>query len=207
MIAGDMVYKRSVSKLPSDIEWSPSDNPYAIAVSEAGWWRRAVTLAICRLDESTDKRARMLGAQQIDARNLVFALVQLLAAERLEQRALSELGMDAAVGDALAGARDEYLEALPGIQEMRNAITHFDEWGMGEGRGLQKRRVDEGASRREVAGHFWGLGYHPDERVVRLGPFTIDVSRAESAARDLDRAIYTAAHAVDRRHKATPRGD
>ncbi|WP_020143467.1 hypothetical protein [Terracoccus sp. 273MFTsu3.1] len=149
----------------------------------------------------------MLGAQQIEARNLVFALVQLLAAEGLEQRALAELGVATSVGDALASARERYLEALPGIREMRNAITHFDDWAMGEGRGLQKRGVDAGVSRRDAEAHFWGLGYHLDMSVVRLGPYTIEVERAESAAKDLDRAIYAAAQAVDRHHKATPPDD
>jgi hypothetical protein len=196
-----------VSVVPSDVEWSPADDPYSIAVSEAWWWRRAVRLAIVRMNAAPDARADLLGAQQIDARNLVFALVQLLAAERLEQRALTELGMDAVVGQVLARAREKYLEALPGIQDMRNAITHFDEWAMGQGHGHQRREVDAGASRRDVAGHFWGLGYHAGEQVVRLGPFTIDVAGAESAARDLHMAIYAAALAVDRRPKETPPGD
>lgn len=201
-----MVYNRPVSGLPSDVEWSPSDDPYSIAVSEAWWWRSAVRLAILRMNESTDERAGFLGAQQIDARNLVFALVQLLAAERLEQKALTELGMDAVVGQNLARARDQYLEALPGIQDMRNAITHFDEWALGRGHGLQRREVDAGAARRDVARHFWGLGYHAGERVVRLGPFTMDVAGAESAARDLHMAIYAAAQAVDRWRLETPPG-
>jgi hypothetical protein len=193
-----------VSDLPSDVEWSPADDPYSIAVSEAWWWRNAVRLAIRRMNTAPDATADLLGAQQIDARNLIFALVQLLAAEHLEQKALTELGMDGVVGQVLARAREQYLEALPGIQDMRNAITHFDEWAMGQGHGLQRREVDGGASRRDVAGHFWGLGYHAGEQVVRLGPFTIAVDRADSAARDLQMAIYAAAQAVDHRRPETP---
>lgn len=195
-----------MSDLPSDVEWSPADDPYSIAVSEAWWWRSAVRLAILRMNAAPDARADLLGAKQIDARNLVFALVQLLAAERLEQSALTELGMDAIVGQDLGRAREQYLEALPGIQDMRNAITHFDEWAMGQGHGLQRREVEAGASRRDVAGYFWGLGYHAGEQVVKLGPFMIDVASAESAARDLHMAIYAAAQAVDRRRKVTPPG-
>ncbi|MFI0368848.1 hypothetical protein ACH35V_13260 [Actinomadura sp. 1N219] len=30
-------------------DWSPADNPYAIAVSEAQWWLHTVELAISRM--------------------------------------------------------------------------------------------------------------------------------------------------------------
>ena len=134
-----------MSDLPADVEWSPADHPYSIAVSEAWWWRSAVRLAIMRMNAAPAARADLLGAQQIDARNMVFALVQLLAAERLQQRALPELGMDAIVGQVLDRAREQYLEALPGIQDMRNAITQFDEGAKGQGHGLQRREVEAGA--------------------------------------------------------------
>lgn len=37
-------------------DWSPADNPYAIAVSEARWWRDAALLAIPRMRGSDDSR-------------------------------------------------------------------------------------------------------------------------------------------------------
>jgi len=127
---GQTVYNHVVSEVPSEAAWSPADNPYAIAVSEGTWWRCAVQLAVGRLDDAPDPRAAPVSSTQIDARNLVFALVQLLAAEALEQKALRELGIDATVGHALSQARDRYLQALPGIQEMRNALTHFEDWAV-----------------------------------------------------------------------------
>ncbi len=75
-------------------DWSPADHPYAIAVSEAQWWQRAAELAVLRLRDDDDPRISWFSSRQIDARQLVFALRQLLNAERLEQVALSTLGMD-----------------------------------------------------------------------------------------------------------------
>lgn len=192
--------------LPSGVEWSPADHPYAIAVSEATWWSCAVRLAVARLEDPPDRRAAPVSSTQIDARNLVFALVQLLAAERLEQKALLDLGIDPVVGDILSGARDRYLQALPDIQNMRNALSHFDDWAMGQGRGPQKAGINEGSTPRDVAGHYWGFGYNNQERVVRLGHFKIDVAMAVSAARGLDRAIYAAAQEVDRRREGSQHG-
>ena len=66
-------------------DWSPADNPYALAVSEAQWWQRAARLGVLRLRDADDRRISWFSSRQIDARQLVFALRQLLHAERLEQ--------------------------------------------------------------------------------------------------------------------------
>ena len=106
---------------------------------------------------------------------MVLALVQLLAAERLEQTALSDLEVDAAISGKLAVARERYLAVLLSIQELQNALAEF-----------------------QVAGTYWGFGCYPRERVVRLGPFEISVPTASSAAVELARSIHTAAIEVDR---------
>lgn len=188
-----------MADLPSGVDWSPADNPYAIAVSEATWWLCAVRLTIGRLNDAPDGRAAPMSSAQIDARSLIFALVQLLAAERLEQTALRKLGMDPAVGEALDRARECYVNALPNIQDMRNALAHFDDWALGAGHGLQKSWAKNGSELRDIAGHYWGFGYDPGRRVVKLGPLTIEVEKAALAARDLHRAIYAAARQVDHR--------
>ena len=192
------VYKPVMSEIPSEAGWSPADSAYAVAVSEATWWRCAVQLAAGRLGDTPDSRAAPVRSTQIDARNLIYALVQLLNAEALEQEALRDLGTDATVGHILTKARDQYLHALPGIQEMRNALTHFDEWALGRGRGPQKAHVDAGSDHRDVAAYFWGFGYNQGDRLIRMGPFTIDPATAVRAARDLTWAIDVAAQAVDR---------
>ena len=86
-------------------DWSPADNSYAIAVSEARWWLSAVNLAAGRLSDPSDRRAAPMSSTQIDARTLVFALTQLLTAEQLEQYALKELSMSPKVSATLAIAR------------------------------------------------------------------------------------------------------
>lgn len=199
-----MVYNQVVSEVPSGAAWSPADNPYAIAVSEATWWRCAVQLAAGRLEEDPDPRAAPVSSIQIDARNLVFALVQLLAAEVLEQKALHKLGIDSTVSDALAAARDRYLESVPGIQDMRNALTHFEEWSLGQGRQPQKVHVDAGSDPRDIAAHFWGFGYDRSARAIRLGPYTLEIARVVPAALDLYWAIDAAAREVDHRGLSTP---
>lgn len=201
-----MVYNHAVSDLPSGVEWSPADHPYAIAVSEATWWRCAVQLAASRLDDAEAPRVGPVSSTQIDARNLVIALAQLLTAEHLEQKALLNLGIGPAVGEVLSEARDWYLQALPGIQDMRNALTHFDEWAMGRGRGPQKVDVAAGSEPRDVAGYYWGFSYHPGKRVVRHGPFEIDVPQAVLAALGLARAIDAAAQEVDRQRDVSQSG-
>ena len=97
-------------------DWSPADNPYAIAVSQSQLWRDIVRLTITRMREEDDRRAGLFGSQQLDAHVLVMTLRQLLTAEQLEQVALKELGIDTTVRDALAEARGKFEAALPGIR-------------------------------------------------------------------------------------------
>jgi hypothetical protein len=203
-ISGRAVYNQLMSDIPARAPWSPADNPYAIAVSQSAWWRSAVQLAIGRLDDDPDRRAAPFSSRQIDARNLVLALVQLLSAETLEERALVDLGMDPTVCQVLAQARARFLEALPGIQQMRNALTHFEDWSLGRGHYQQKLSAADGSSPRDLAAYFWGFSYNKDERSIRMGPHTIDVDGAARAADDLHWAIYDAAQEVDRHGRDSP---
>lgn len=190
-----------MTNTPPD-DWSPADNPYAIAVSEAQWWQRTVQLAVLRLQDADDRRIFWFSSRQIDARQLVFALRQLLNAERLEQVALSSLGIDPAAGDALTQARERFEQQLPGVKHMRDALMHFDEWSRGEGRGPQKDRVKAGAALRDVAREYWGFGYDPTAGTISLGPYVIEVETASQAARELSQAIYLAAREVDKKNTA-----
>jgi hypothetical protein len=178
-------------------DWSPADNPHAIAISEAQWWQRAVQLAVLRLRDTDDQRISWFSSRQIDARQLVFALRQILNAERLVGVAMAARDVDTAAHEALARARRRFEDALPGIKNMRDALMHFDEWSRGEGRGPQKNRRKAGAALRDVAQEYWGFGYDPGAGAVSLGPYTIQVDTADQAAKDLSWAIYQAARAVD----------
>src|ERR1017187_10886653 len=129
---------------PTRPDWSPADNPHAIAISEAQWWQRAVELAALRLRDPDDQRIAWFSSRQIDARQLVFALRQLLSAARLADVAMEARGVDAAARGALAQARQKFEDELPGIKNMRDALMHFDEWSRGTGHGPQKDRRDAG---------------------------------------------------------------
>jgi hypothetical protein len=74
----------------------------------------------------------------------VFALRQLLSAERLVAVASEQRGVNSAARNALALARRAFEAALPGVKHMRDALVHFDEWSRGEGLGVQKDRVKAG---------------------------------------------------------------
>jgi len=184
-------------------DWSPADNPYAIAVSEARRWRDAARLAILRMRDSDDSRLSWFSSRQIDARLLVFALRQLLTAEQLEQVALEELGIDRAARDALAQARKRFEDALPGVKDMRDGLMHFEDWSRGEGRsGAQKKARDAGAALRDVARDYWGFGFDPNAGTVSFGPYVIHIDAAERAAKELCHAIHMAAREADKKNVA-----
>ena len=180
-------------------DWSPADHPYAIAVSEAQWWMRTAKLAVLRIRDEDEDRRVGFSSRQIDARQLVFALRQLLAAEELEQRALKDLGRAATLGVALVRARREFEQALPDIKNMRDGLNPaLQDWARGRGasarRKLRARRVLLSG---DVARMFWGFGYDPITGMVSFGPYAIQVDTAARAAGELARAIYLAAHEVD----------
>jgi hypothetical protein len=184
-------------------DWSPADNPYAIAVSEAQWWQRTAALAVRRIHAGDDDLGGpFFDSRQIDARQLCIALRQLLSAEKLEQIALAELGMDPAAGEALTQAREKFEAALPGIKHMRDGLTHSEDWSRGKGLGPQKERIRAGEAPRDVARAFWGFAYDPQADTVTMGPYRIDVGAVEQAAGELALAIYQAAHEVDKRNTA-----
>jgi hypothetical protein len=186
---------------PND-DWSPADHPYAIAVSEAQWWARAVQLAVLRLGDEDDDRLQWFSSRQIDARQMIFSLRQLLSAEKLQQVAMGDLGMDQDARDALSQVRQRFEDALPGIKDMRDGLMHFEDWARGKGGGPQKLRRAAGATLRDVAREFWSFGFEPGRGTVSFGPYRIDIGVADKAAEELAHAIYLAAHAVDRRDAA-----
>jgi hypothetical protein len=184
-------------------DWSPADNPHAIALSEAQWWRWAVQLAALRLQDPDDQRLAWPSSRQIDARQLIFALRQLLSAAQLADLAMEARGVDTGARDALAQARREFEDALPGIKDMRDALMHFEDWSRGEGKsGPQRHRRDAGEALRDIAREYWGFGYDPNAGTVSLGPYTIYVDTAARAAKDLSWAVYMASRTVDQANAA-----
>jgi hypothetical protein len=180
----------------STADWSPADHPYAIAVMQAQLWRDAVLLTVHRMRDEDDQRV-MWSSRQLDAHMLIMTLRQLLTAENLEQAALRQLSMNPAVGAALAAARRRFVDALPGIKDMRDGLMHFDEWTRGTGQGPQRRRRDDGDALRDIARDFSRFGYDPAAGTVEFGSYTIDIDMASRAAIELSRAIFQAAHEVD----------
>lgn len=184
-------------------DWSPADNPYAIAVSEAQWGLSTVELALLRIERGEEDWNSWFSSVQIDARQVVHGLRHIMTAEHLEQMALNELAIDSSVGNALAQARQHFEETLPGIKDMRDALTHFEDWSRGQGRfGPQKKLRDAGKDLRDIARTFSGFGCDPASGTITLGPYTIHVETARQAAHELCQAICTAAHDVDKKNAA-----
>ncbi|MEV0897195.1 hypothetical protein [Actinoplanes sp. NPDC049802] len=182
-----------------DVGWSPADHPEAIAVSEIQWWQRAAELALFRMHDSDDRRISWFSSRQIDARQLILALRQLLGAVALVDGRLQEIGFDQE-RLALSQAKNEYELALPGLTEVRNGLMQFEARALGAGHGPQKRRIAAGVSARVPASEFWGFAYDPSAETISLGPYTLSVEAVPSAVAGLVDAVYIASRAVDRRN-------
>lgn len=191
-------WRRTLARV-TDIrdDWSPADNSYSIALSQSQWWMRAARLTALRMRDGDDRRENF-SSRQIDARLFIITLQQLLVAEKLEQDALSDLGIDAAAGEALSNAREQFEAAVPDVKHMRDGLIHFEDWSRGKGRGPQKERLKTGELERDVARFYWGFSYDPTAGTVALGPYTINVDTAVQAAQQFSHAIYMAAREVDR---------
>ncbi|WP_256726548.1 hypothetical protein [Streptomyces acidiscabies] len=187
------------SNLPDD--WSPADNPYSIALSESSWLRATVALTVARM-HGDDVQVGWFSSRQIDARTLVVALRQLIAAVKLERIALKDLGMPQAVITALDKAEQDFLDSLPDIKHVRDGLTHFEDWARGQGGGPQSDARKKNAVLRDVARDFWSFGYNPAADTVTMGPFAFSVSAAVPATEALCTAIYAATREVDQRTTA-----
>lgn len=196
-------------------DWSPADHPYAIAFSEAQWWKNAVMLTVARIrdDHHPPVSGCSFSSRQIDARFLVVALRQLLTAAEFERTALEELGIDGAVGAELHQAQQRFDDALPGIKHMRDGLVHFEDWSRGLGKyGPQRQLKEAGEEPRDIARKFSGFGYDPGRGTIffgladpgdgRLNRYTIDIDKVEAAAEALTWAIYLAAGEVDKTNRA-----
>lgn len=168
--------------------WSPADNPYAIAVSEAQWWMETAELCARRIREGRDPD------RQIDTRLFIVALRQLLYAAEMEQLEVKHL--NPAVRRALGEACKHFDLAVPGVTHARDVLIHFDRYARGEGN-RQRKLLDQGVDAAAAARQFWTFGYDPTTGTAQVGPYEINIEQARRQARQLFRAIYTAARAVD----------
>jgi hypothetical protein len=169
-------------------DWSPAENLYAVAVSEARAWMDTIDLTARRM------RSGDPFEQQLDARLFLLALRQLLYAADLEARVIKVLAPSART--KLRAARASFKSAVPGLTDARNVLVHFDEYARGAG-DLQRKLTREGADVTEVARDYWPFGYDPGTGMIQLGPFQIQVENARLAARQLCHAIWMAAREVD----------
>jgi len=173
-------------KPPND--WSPSDNLYAVAVSETQRWTEAADLTAQRIRSGDPFQ------QQLDARLFLLALRQLLYAADLQQDTIELLAPNAQ--EALRAARADFDRAVPGLTDARNVLVHFADYARGAGR-EQKKLIRQGADLVAVARNFWPFGYDPRTGKINLGPYQIEVGSACIHAKQLCMAVWMAARAVD----------
>jgi hypothetical protein len=172
-------------------EWSPAENPYAIAVSQSWWALQALLLFASEAGKAVDHR------QQIYARQVFGQLRLLRLCARMQADELDGLGVGEVERDRLNRAIEAFDTATPGALVARNMLEHFDEYARGRGV-LQKRAIrEEGLSVYEAAAVCWGGGYDPATEQINEGPIVIHVPTALAASEALHRAIYAAGKAVD----------
>lgn len=172
-------------------EWSPAENPYAIAVSQSWWVLQALLLFTSEARDALDHR------QQIYARQIFGQLRLLRLCARMQADELESLGVSEIERDRLNRAIEEFDKATPDARDARNMLEHFDEYARGQGV-LQQRAIhEEGLSVYEAAALYWGGGYDPSTEQITEGPIVIHVPAALAGAEALHRAIYVAGKAVD----------
>lgn len=172
-------------------EWSPAENPHAIAVSQSWWVLQALLLFATEARNARDHR------QQIYARQIFGQLRLLRLCARMQADELESLGASVVLRDRLDRAIEEFDVQTPHASAARNMLEHFDDYARGEGV-LQKRAIrKEGLSVYEAAAVYWGGGYDPATERITEGPIIIHVPAALAASQALHRAIYAAGKAVD----------
>lgn len=134
--------------------------------------------------------------RQIDARQFVFMLRQLLLAAELQDEVI-RLEVRPEIHAAYRCARSAFEQRIPGLVAARDILMHFNEYAVGDGRLQRKLRKEAGIGAAEAARMFWGGGYDPATGEFGIGPHRIHIERALQAARTLNDAIYAAAKAVD----------
>ncbi|XQE77587.1 hypothetical protein ACN24L_00505 [Streptomyces microflavus] len=96
-------------------------------------------------------------------------------AEKLEQIALADLGIDPAAGQALGEARERFEVALPGIKHMRDGLIHFEQGNKRVAAlvtviclALLVFCLIERQARRALGGEQKMQGLYPGNQVIRL---------------------------------------
>jgi hypothetical protein len=182
----------------SEARWSPADNPYAIAVSQSQWALWAAQLF------ARDAKEYCGDVQsQIYARQIFGQLRALQRCAEMMARELKRLGVDKVHRDHLRQAIREFEAAVPGARSARDILEHFDEYARGEGKLVKQAMRDLGIDVYEAAAMYWGGGYDPSTEEVTEGPFVIVIPAALESAERLQRAIYAAGQAVDRRRASS----
>ncbi|WP_067885311.1 hypothetical protein [Nocardia vaccinii] len=176
-------------------DWSPAHHPEAIAVSEANRWFLIIKLQLLRLRDDPDRRLPA-DSHQLDARLLVLALMALTNAAMLMRQA-SKRAANTRVSAGMTKARKRFCKALPGIEDIRNGLTHYDYWALGMGGGPQGVRREKGHDPSDIARDFWYFGFDRRAGTVTFGPYSFGIDEAERAARDLYRKICQAGQALD----------
>lgn len=172
---------------PGEASWSPAQNLYSVALSEAQQWNDTVHLIAKRmLSDPVDA--------QLYARVFLLALRQILYSADLEQHVIEQQSPSAS--KALRAARVKFEHSVPGLTDARNIIVHFDKYAQGSGN-LQRDPVKKGMSPTRVAHDFWPFGYDPHTGNIQVGPYQINVENAVAEARMLLHAIWEAARTID----------
>ncbi|GIG62942.1 hypothetical protein Lfu02_73140 [Longispora fulva] len=148
-------------------------------LGRAAWAASAVTVQANRIlaPDATLEQA------EVDAMLLLYPLRQVLRAAEVLRRHTTGPAREL-ISDAL----DRFHTDLPGVKDARDVLEHFDEYLLGAGR-LQKRGQRSTGSdleRADAAAAFPVFSERrPGHFVLHVGPLSIDVATARSAAQAL----------------------
>jgi hypothetical protein len=173
-------------------EWSPAENPYAIAVSQSWWVLQALLLFASEASGAVDHR------QQIYARQIFGQLRLLRLCARMQADELEGLGVSEVARDRLNQAIEDFDTATPDAVAARNMLEHFDDYV----RARQGRTPEASDPRGRAEGlrsgsAVLGRRVRPTTEQITEGPVVIHVPTALAASEALHHAIYAAGKAVD----------
>jgi hypothetical protein len=164
--------------------WTRFDNPAAVALDYLNRWRIAVLLQVER-STATPQGVRRF----VEGDLLIISLTNLRRAARFAMNAVQE---GSAAYHRIGGALGDFDSAVPGLQNMRNMVEHFDEYERGTGdaqqRGGRNRRTPGPLLAEQFSVDYVSAG----DGVLRLGDNQLSIDGVSTAARQLFDRVYSA---------------
>jgi len=173
--------------------WSRFEHAETVALDYVHQWCVAVQMQAGRCLETPIGVARWVDAD--------FLILALRNAKRAAEFAAE--GASATAVGVIDAAVKQFDQAVPGLEDARNMIEHFNEYEQGTG-----NRQQPGVSRRarqpcKLAAEAFSVDYvGPDPDILMIGDHTISIAAARNASRELHEKAYLVVRHDERVQKA-----